>query len=233
MDTRTLSHFAALRFTRAFWDFPGEERRARARSLLAALGGGALGGDRATHCYQLYPTRQEADLLVWSAVEAQEPDVPARFFRAFATALAPFRRWVEPATTLWGLTRPSPYVRRESASAIRPLEPRRLPYLVVYPFTKTHAWYRLSEEERRRLMGEHIQVGRRYGDVTQLLLYSFGLQDQDFVVVYETPDLAVFSELVRDLRATEARLYTAADTPILTAIGGEPEEVAAAWAGSA
>ena len=64
-------------------------------------------------------------------------------------------------------------------------------------------------------MGEHIRVGRQFAEVRQLLLYSFGLQDQEFVVVYETPDLAAFSA-VRELRGTEARRFTSLDTPVLT-----------------
>jgi chlorite dismutase len=68
------------------------------------------------------------------------------------------------------------------------------------------------------MMNEHIRIGKQYREITQLLLYSFGLQDQEFVVVYETDDLSLFSKLVYDLRATEARRYTKADTPLHTGV---------------
>jgi chlorite dismutase len=215
----TLSLFAPFTANAAFWALDGCERR----RVVTALRDDLVATCESAACYQLYPTRGPADggdLLAWVSAEAAEPGAVDAAFRAFARATAPHRRWFEPGETLWGLTRPSPYVGRESSTTIDPTtgDDGRLPYLVVYPFVKTHGWYRLELDDRRRLMGEHIRVGRQYGDVDQLLLYAFGLQDQDFVVVYECADLARFSALVHDLRATEARGYTARDTPIVTAL---------------
>jgi chlorite dismutase len=67
-------------------------------------------------------------------------------------------------------------------------------------------------------MNEHIRIGKQYRDIKQLLLYSFGLQDQEFVVVYETDDMSLFSKLVYDLRDTQARRYTRSDTPLHTGV---------------
>ena len=214
MAERTLSLFAAFRGTARLWELAAAERRGVLEGWREALAGAA----ERVETYQVYPARGEADLLVWAAAGADEAEAPGTAFERFARAVAPFRQWFEPGTTLWGMTKPSPYVRKESSTTIDPLAGERLPYLVVYPFVKTHEWFVLEAEERRRLMGEHIRVGRKYGDVNQLLLYSFGLQDQDFVVVYESRDLGRFSELVHELRATEARAYTARDTPIHTAV---------------
>ena len=66
------------------------------------------------------------------------------------------------------------------------------------------------------MMNEHIRIGKTYREITQLLLYSFGMQDQEFVVAYETENLPQFSDLVYELRSTEARLFTLRDTPIIT-----------------
>ena len=93
--------------------------------------------------------------------------------------------------------------------------PERASHLIVYPFTKSTAWYLTPREERQAAMTEHMQVGRRYPTVRQALAYSFGLDDQDFVVSYETDDLGAFGDLVRDLRGTESRRETVNDTPIL------------------
>ena len=65
-------------------------------------------------------------------------------------------------------------------------------------------------------MNEHIKLGKSFPSICQLLLYSFGIQDQEFVVSYEMDDLAMFSDLVQQLRSTEARIYTLLDTPIIT-----------------
>lgn len=228
MAERTLSHFALFTLREAAWELAPAARRTALAALLADL---AAAGERVA-LYQRYPAGADGDLLVWSAVDADDPAAADRFFRAAGAAVARHRRLVAPGPTLWGLTRPSPYVRQASKSAIDPLAPERLPYLVVYPFVKTADWYRLDLDERRRLMGEHIRVGRRYEQVRQLLLYAFGLQDQDFVVVYDTEDLAGFSELVGDLRGTEARGFTVRDTPVWTAVRRESEELVELWSGA-
>jgi chlorite dismutase len=91
-------------------------------------------------------------------------------------------------------------------------------YLIVYPFTKSTDWYLLTQEERQQVMNEHMKVGHRFHQVRQLLAYSFGVDDMDFLVAYETDDLPAFGELVRELRGTESRRSTIRDTPILTGI---------------
>ena len=76
----------------------------------------------------------------------------------------------------------------------------------------------LSQEVRQGMMNEHIKVGRTYPSISQVLLYSTGLADQEFIVGYETSSLAEFQDLVIALRGTEARRYTLSDTPIFTCI---------------
>ncbi|HUF79018.1 MAG TPA: chlorite dismutase family protein [Thermoanaerobaculia bacterium] len=212
MAERTLSHFACFRLGASYWALPGEERSALFREVAGELGAAAP----RVELYQVYPARGEADLLVWSALEAGAPEAAGRFFDAFARAIGRRRPHLEPGATFWGFTRPSPYTGRGgSEREIDAVAGERLPYLVVYPFAKIADWYLRPEGERRELMGEHIRVGREFREVRQLLLYSFGLQDQEFVVVYETTDLARFSELVHELRGTEARKFTALDTPVV------------------
>lgn len=66
------------------------------------------------------------------------------------------------------------------------------------------------------MMNEHIKMGKQFFDIKQLLLYSFGIQDQEFVVSYEMDDLTRFSDLVNTLRSAEGRKYTLLDTPLIT-----------------
>lgn len=224
-STRTLSHFAAFRLNREHWLQPSGVRREHLEPWLGELRQAAPRVD----VYQVYPTRGDVDLLLWSALPADDPAAPGEFFSAFSQATHKMRPYLEPGSTLWGLTRPSPYARRGSDRAIDAVEGNRLPYLVVYPFVKTADWYLKDREERQGMMNEHIRIGRQYDDVRQMLLYSFGLQDQEFVVVYEMEDLTRFSDLVRDLRETEARAYTERDTPLWTAIYRKPDEELALW----
>jgi chlorite dismutase len=48
--------------------------------------------------------------------------------------------------------------------------------------------------------------------------YSFGLDDQDFVVAFESDHPEDFVDLVMELRETDASKYTVRDTPIFTCV---------------
>jgi len=149
----------------------------------------------AIYPYSLIGLRTDAEIGFWVAAEGLQA------YQASARTL--IHSGLELASALWGFIRPSQYTGRTGTSVRVPGE--RLRYLIVYPFTKTHAWYQLPEEERRRMMIEHARVGHRFEGIEQLLLYSTGLADWEFVVGYETDDPERFSELVTALRSTAAR----------------------------
>jgi chlorite dismutase len=127
-------------------------------------------------------------------------------------------RWMQVAESLLGVIQPSQYVKKPTAQEQSLFTGERSRYLIVYPFTKGSDWYLLGKEARQGIMNEHMRVGHEYPQVRQLLAYSFGIDDQDFLVAYETDDLIAFGELVRALRGTESRRSTVSDTPILTAV---------------
>lgn len=211
---QTLNHFGLVRFTPAYWSrSPAARRQVRTR-WLAALGEAV----DALHLYQAFALEHGSDLIVWSAVRADDPAVAADFFRRLATAYGGARRDLTLVDALWGYTRPSQYTKTRSTQELDPFASRELPYLVMYPFVKTAEWYLKPRDERQAMMLEHIKVGKQYKDITQLLLYSMGLQDQEYVVVYETSDLRRFSQLVTDLRATTARTFTLRDSPLHTGV---------------
>jgi chlorite dismutase len=187
------------------------------------------GGVDALHLYQTFGLEAGSDLLVWCAVDGGDPDVPAKVFGRLARALTPIRELATLTTALWGFTQPSQYTKTRSRQEIDPFAPERSPYLVMYPFTKTADWYQKARDERRDIMLEHIKLGKQYEDITQLLLYSTGLQDQEFVVVYETVDLTRFSNLVTELRSTQGRPFTERDTPLHAAVHQPDWSTASQW----
>lgn len=103
--------------------------------------------------------------------------------------------------------------------------PGKRPYLFVYPFVKTRDWYLLPMEERQRIMNEHIAIGHKYPRVKINTTYSFGLDDQDFVVAFESDTAEEFLDLVQELRETESSKYTVRDTPMFTCRRTTIEEV--------
>ncbi len=83
---------------------------------------------------------------------------------------------------------------------------------------KKREWYSLPAEERQRIMRSHIEVGRRYPEISINTSYSFGLDDQEFVVAFEGDDPGQFLDLVQELRPTESSAYTERETPIFTCV---------------
>ncbi len=220
-----LGHFATYRFQPDFWRLEPDARRERATEWFESIRSVA----DVAHLYLTQGIESDSDVLVWSTASVGELGAPARFFRERAAADNRGRDVMQVDHVLWGMTRPSEYSRSaKSAQEIDSFaDEERTSYLVMYPFTKTADWYLLGRETRQGMMNEHIRIGKQFREITQLLLYSFGLQDQEFVVVYETDDLQLFSRLVYDLRDTEARRYTKGDTPLHTAVMISPDDWAA------
>lgn len=220
---RTLNHYALISFKDAYWSLSTNERAAFHKEWLSGLCAAAQKVD----IFQA--TESGIDLIVWSALPADNKLDAAVFFEKFAVANNTYRHLIEIKDSLWGFTRPSQYSKARSKQEIDPFAEERKPYLIIYPFSKTTEWYLMSREARQGMMNEHIRIGKQYDDIRQLLLYSFGLQNQEFVVVYETDELARFSDLVNELRDTEARRYTLRDTPLHTALYHPAEETLALW----
>lgn len=168
----------------------------------------------ATYAYSTLGLKSDTDLLLWRMSDA--PDrLQQSLSRLLLTGLG---RYLELTHSYVGLIRPSTYVRRQDSQEQAVFEKERQRYLIIYPFSKTTEWYLMSKDTRQGMMNEHIRVGHDFPMVRQMLVYSTGLDDQEFVVSYETDDLAAFQQLVIALRDTEARRYTLHDTPIFTCV---------------
>ncbi|NDJ76121.1 MAG: Rieske 2Fe-2S domain-containing protein, partial [Chloroflexi bacterium] len=169
--------------------------------------------------YSLVGMRSDVDFLLWTVAEDveafQQLETAIR-----STALGPFltvnRSFLSGTKrSMYDITLPED--EEEPEERIR-IEPSDQKYLFVYPFIKTRAWYALSAEERQAMITEHIRVGRKYPNVRLNTTYSYGIDDQEFVVAFEGDDPHEFVDLVNDLRFTEASMYTLADTPMHIAI---------------
>ena len=220
MAERNLNLYVAYAYNSTYWNLDAPHRKVIREKIAESTAGAA----EASHLYSLFPTRSEGDFLVWSAWGADEGSVSERAFIGYSNSVAEWRQFVTVSQSLWGFTRPSSYSRGKSEQDMDPFDDNRTSYLVIYPFSKTKEWYLMSMDARQGMMNEHIKIGKQYFDIKQLLLYSFGLQDQEFVVSYEVEDLTRFSELVNVLRDTEGRRYTLLDTPIITGIHRTPQE---------
>lgn len=171
--------------------------------------------------YTLVGLRRDVDFLLWTVAEDmqafQQLETALR-----NTALGPYldipRAFLSGTKrSLYDISLPEDVDGSHAAERIR-IEPSDSRYLFVYPFIKTRAWYALSQEERQEMITEHIRVGRKYPDIKLNTTYSYGIDDQEFVVAFEGDDPHDFVDLVNDLRFTEASMYTLADTPMHIAL---------------
>jgi chlorite dismutase len=167
-----------------------------------------------TYTYSMIGTRADASVLFWRLGQSFE-DVEETAALLLRSGMG---KWCEVGYSMVGIVRPSNYVKERTPQEEGMFSGERNRYIIVYPFVKTTEWYLTPEEERRRQMSEHIRVGRNYPDIPQLLAYSFGVDDQEFIVAYETDSLQDFQDLVRDLRQTEGRRATVKDTPQLVGV---------------
>jgi chlorite dismutase len=208
----------ALGLDPAWRRLPDRDRRVDAEALV-----GVIDADPSvkTFTYSMIGLEAGADILIWRLAGSLDALEEA----AAAVLRSGLGRWLAVRHSFIGLIGASQYVARATSQEQSLFEGDRSRYLVVYPFTKSADWYLLSKEVRQGVMNGHMKVGHQYPQVRQLLAYSFGLDDQDFVVAYETDDLPAFGALVRELRGTESRRSTVTDTPILAAVHRPIDEI--------
>src|SRR6202165_404517 len=212
-------HALGLGLDTAWRRLPTAERCQSADDLVAAV---RVDLEVTTDSYSMVGLQPGSDLLLWSL----GPTLDSLEERSAMVLRSGMGRWMHVKESFLGIIQPSNYVKKPTPQEQSLFSGERSRYLIVYPFTKSSDWYLLGREARQGIMNEHMRVGHEYPEVRQLLAYSFGLDDQDFLVAYETDDLAAFGELVRALRSTESRRSTLRDFPILTGIHRSPSEIA-------
>ena len=168
--------------------------------------------------YSTVGIRSDADFLLWRIGLALEPmqEMSAKLSR---TGLGSY---LTTTYSYLATTKRSMYIDKhthegQEGSRTR-IKPGLSKYLFVYPFVKTRAWYQLPFEERQAMMDEHIKVGNKYPSVRLHTTYSFGLDDQEFIVAFETDRPQDFLDLVIELRETKGSSFTLRDTPIFTCV---------------
>lgn len=181
------------------------------------------------YSYSLVGTRGDCDFLLWQATRDFD------HLHAFGAAVRKSRlgAFLTQPYSYFAMTRRSIYINKYEREYLEKyggdenldqariaINPQGSKYLFVYPFVKTRDWYMLSQEERQRLMDEHIRVGHEWPDVKLNTTYSYGLDDQEFVVAFETDHVGRFLDLLMALRITEASKYTLRDTPSFTCVAG-------------
>jgi chlorite dismutase len=209
VSARTYVKFTFFKLDPAWHRRGAAERAEDKREFLAACEDFAQ--DRTVRAYSTVGTRGDTDLLVLS----QSPVLEEIHTFHVVLGQSGLARWMSIPHSYLAMTKRSPYSDAEARPEICVSDRR---YLFVYPFEKKREWYRLDSGERQRIMDEHIAIGRRHPEIAINTAYSFGLDDQEFVVSFEADEPGEFLELVQELRGSESSSYTLRDTPIFTCI---------------
>lgn len=171
--------------------------------------------------YSTLGLRRDADFLLW-LISPELEGIQGLMAGLRQTAMAPY---LENTGSYLAVTRESVYLKGHPGEVPELVPPGEAQYLFVYPFVKTREWYLLPMEVRQKLMAEHIRIGHEFPGIRINTGYSFGLDDQDFVVAFEGNEPKDFVTLVMRLRETEGSKYTVRDTPIFTCVKTPLEEI--------
>jgi chlorite dismutase len=166
--------------------------------------------------YSLMGTRADVDFAIWLIADSVET-VQQVHSSLTVTSLG---KYLSSPYSYLAMFKPSEYFGKSTEP-----EPVGSKYLFVYPLTKKREWYGLPFEERQRIMRDHVQIGHKYSSVKIHTAYSFGLDDYEFVLSFETDHPQDFLNLVMDLRTSEASKYTAVETPLFTCVRRDPEKM--------
>jgi chlorite dismutase len=220
---RQFVNFMFFRVDRAFRALP-EETRAQARREFAEIVT-RYQGPMIVLPYSTVGLKAGVDFMLWRIGFDLDP-----FQRMVADInRSILGRYLDVPQSYLAMTKHSQYVEEhvhegQEGRRLR-IVPGKRPYLFVYPFVKTRDWYLLPMAERQRIMNEHIAIGHKYPRVKINTTYSFGLDDQDFVVAFESDTADEFLDLVQELRETESSKFTVRDTPMYTCRRSTMDEI--------
>lgn len=169
--------------------------------------------------YSTLGLRHESEFMIWTISPSLE-NIQVLASKIYTTILG---KYIEPTSTFLSMTRKSVYSNQIKRGYELDLDP--LQYVVVYPFIKSREWYLLPFEKRKEMMDEHIKVGRKYPKILLNTTYSFGIDDQDFMLAFETNSLSEFQNLIIELRETEVSRYIIKDTPMIPCVRKNMAEI--------
>jgi len=160
--------------------------------------------------YDVSGLRADADLMVWlHGATAEELQRAMRRLRR--TELL---RRLLPVWNALGVHRDAEFNRAHVPGFLRGIPAKA--WLCLYPFVRSHEWYLLPEDERKRMLAEHGRRGAAFTGVTANTVASFALGDYEWLLPLEADELTDLVDMMRDLRYTDARRHVREEVPFFT-----------------
>jgi hydrogen peroxide-dependent heme synthase len=189
----------------------GDDRAAVVDELTTFLKQREDGGVVVRGLYDVAGMRADADFMIWTHADNVEALQATYSDLRRTTALG---RASTPVWSSVALHRPAEFNKSHVPAFLAGEEPGA--YLCVYPFVRSYEWYLLPDEERRRMLAEHGKAARGYKDVRANTVSAFALGDYEWILAFEGPELHRIVDLMRDLRATDARRHVRVEIPFFT-----------------
>lgn len=218
-NTSVFVHYTVFRRREA--GKPAGEHGAAARQQWAQILAQSEPEVRVRGVYSTVGFRADSDLMLWTISES--PDALQRLtVRLRQTELG---QNLDLTWAFMGVSRPAEFAPDHLPAFIKGTPPAR--YVSVYPFVRSEEWYLLPPQERGRMLREHGALGREFGDVLTNTTQAFGLTDFEWLLAFEADQLDRIVDMIRHLRAAEARRYTKVEIPFITGIRKPVEEALA------
>jgi chlorite dismutase len=173
--------------------------------------------------YDVSGLRADADLMVWW--HAPSSDALQDAYHALRRST--LGQHLEPVWSQLALHRPAEFNKGHVPAFMSGEDAKN--YLCVYPFVRSYEWYLLPETDRRRMLAEHGMLARPYPDVRANTVSSFALGDYEWMLAFEADELHRIVDLMRALRAAEARRHTREEVPFYTGRRLELADIVALW----
>ena len=202
----------SFRLKPSFYSLTKEKRDAMSTAAQDLFAG--FSGDLVNHL-SYRSLRSDGDIVFWYSSHYPETIEAVKF-----SLNDKFSLYMRPNYSMISLYEDSPYLKPDSVLDDT-LKQAPLKYFVAYPMSKQPEWYLLDYEERKKIMAEHIGMALADPEgrsVRSYTTYSYGLGDQEFVVLYETESLAAWSHATKKLREARARKWIVNETPIIVGI---------------
>ena len=160
--------------------------------------------------YDVAGLRADADFMVWWHAE-DIATVQSAYHRLRRTELG---RHLSPVWSVAALHRPAEFNKGHIPAFMAGEDPKR--FICVYPFVRSYDWYLLDDKSRRDMLVEHGMQARGYPDVRANTIASFALNDYEWVLAFEADELHRIVDLMRELRASRARMHVREEVPFYT-----------------
>jgi peroxiredoxin len=219
-ETIRYTMWSVFRLDRVLGDADRQAEAAEVEALIARL---ATDDTIVRGTYDVSGLRADADLMIWW--HAPTSDALQEAYNAFRRTALGSR--MAPVWSQMALHRPAEFNRSHIPAFMAEEQVRS--YVCVYPFVRSYEWYLLPEDERRAILKEHGMAARDYPDVRANTVASFALGDYEWMLAFEADELHRIVDLMRELRATEARRHVREEIPFYTGKAHSVSELTTLW----